>query len=105
MVDFMGLGLEIGGGGVLGAITGWAAKKVAKIIAFIIGVEVALFKFLETKGVLTVDWGALQGAAGNATNATANQAGAASGWFHSILSVLPVGAGFTAGALLGWKKG
>lgn len=105
MVDFMGLGLEVGGGAVLGAVTGWAAKKVAKIIAFIIGVEIALFKFLETKGVLTVDWDALQGAAGNATNSTANQAGQAAGWFQSILSVLPVGAGFTAGAFLGWKKG
>lgn len=101
----MGLGLEIGGGGVLGAVTGWAAKKVAKIIAFIIGLEVALFKFLETKGVLTVDWDALRGAAGNATSSGAEQAGAASGYLHSILSVLPVGAGFTAGAYLGWKKG
>jgi uncharacterized membrane protein (Fun14 family) len=123
-LDPLSLGLEVGGGGILGFLTGYAAKKVVKIVAILIGAQLALFKFLETRGVLDVHWEALYtGAAnttkaaanvtiggnktGNATgNATAEGAGAAGGGlFESFLSMLPVGGGFAAGALIGFKKG
>ena len=57
MVEFgiQQVGLELGTGAVIGGLIGFTAKKVAKIIAIIIGLELALFKFLETKGILTVD--------------------------------------------------
>lgn len=99
-------GLEAGGGAVIGAIIGFAAKKVAKLIAVLVGLELALFKFLETRGVLQVDWGAITGAA---TDATETAGGAASGqppsWLMSLFSALPVSAGFTGGFLLGFRKG
>jgi uncharacterized membrane protein (Fun14 family) len=126
-LDPLSLGLEVGGGGILGFLTGYAAKKVVKIVAILIGAQLALFKFLETRGVLEVNWDALYtgaanttraaanatmgggNASGNATNATGNAtaetAGAGGGLFESLLSVLPVGGGFTAGALIGFKKG
>jgi len=105
--------LEVGGGGVLGFLTGYTAKKVVKIVALLIGAQLALFKFLETRGVLDVNWGRLYTGAGNATDAAANatmngtsgDGGSGGGIFESILSVLPVGGGFAVGALVGFKRG
>lgn len=102
-VNFQQLGLELGTGAVIGGIIGFAAKKVAKIIAVIVGLELALFKLLESRGILQVNWSKL--------GATFLEAGetAASGqppsWLMSILSTLSVGAGFTGGFLLGFKRG
>jgi uncharacterized membrane protein (Fun14 family) len=104
-LDPQQMGLEFGGGALIGGVIGFAAKKVAKIIAIIVGLQLALFKFLETKGILEVDWGAITGAAANATNSTANGGAQAPGWIVSLLSALPVSAGFTGGFLLGFKKG
>jgi len=102
-INLQQLGLELGSGAVVGGIIGFAAKKVAKIVAIIIGLELALFKFLETRGVLEVNWGKITGAASNATDtATGTETPS---WITSILSTLPVGAGFTGGFLLGFKRG
>ena len=100
------MGLEFGGGGLIGGIIGYAAKKVAKIIAIIVGLELALFKFLETRGILQVNWSAITGAAQDtATSAGSAAAGQPPSWLLSLLSALPVSAGFTGGFLIGFKKG
>ena len=100
-IDPTTLGIEFGTGAGIGAIIGFAAKKVAKIIAIIVGLELALFKFLETKGILVVNWEAIGGAATDA----GGQAAEAPGWIVSLLSALPVTAGFTGGFLVGFRKG
>lgn len=97
------LGLEFGGGAGIGAIIGFAAKKIAKLIAVIIGLELALFKFLESRGILQVDWNRLTGGMAEATEMGAG--GAPPSWVNTILSTLSVGAGFTGGFLLGFRKG
>ena len=102
-LDPQQLGLEIGGGGVIGGITGYAAKKIAKLIAILVGLELALFKFLETRGVLEVNWSAITGVVEETANA-ANGSQPPS-WLDSILSALPVSAGFTGGFLVGFRKG
>ena len=99
------LGIELGGGALIGGIIGFAAKQVAKIIAVIIGLELALFKFLESRGVLDVDWGALQSGAQNATRDAAGAGGEGASLLTSLLSTLPVSAGFAGGFLLGFRKG
>jgi len=99
------LGLEVGGGALIGGIIGYAAKKVAKIIAVIVGLELALFKFLETRGVLDVNWEAITGAAGNATQTAGETTAEVNSYAMSLLSTLPVGAGFTGGFLIGFRKG
>ena len=55
-IDFTQLGIEAGSGAIIGGIIGFAAKKIAKVLAVIVGLELALFKFLESRGILTVDW-------------------------------------------------
>ncbi|MDY6765477.1 MAG: FUN14 domain-containing protein, partial [Halobacteria archaeon] len=67
--------------------------------------ELVLFKFLETKGVLKVDWGALASTAENATQTGAEAASTGQGYLVSLVSALPVGAGFAGGAFLGFKRG
>ncbi|MFB6141824.1 MAG: FUN14 domain-containing protein [Halorientalis sp.] len=108
MVELPGLqqvGLELGGGALIGGVIGFTAKKVAKLIAIIVGLELALFKFLETRGILEVDWGAITGAAANGSEAAAGAASQPPGWISSLLAALPVSAGFTGGFLIGFKKG
>ena len=97
------LGLELGTGAVIGGIIGFAAKKVAKLVAVIIGLELALFKFLESRGILTVDWERLSAGfveAGNTASASTPPS-----WLASILSTLSISAGFAGGFFLGFKKG
>jgi uncharacterized membrane protein (Fun14 family) len=97
------LGLELGTGAVIGGIIGFAAKKVAKLIAVIIGLELALFKFLESRRILNVDWERLT--AGMVDVGEAAASNTPPSWIMTILSTLSVGAGFTGGFLIGFKKG
>ncbi|GGN15302.1 FUN14 domain-containing protein [Halarchaeum nitratireducens] len=97
------LGLHFGSGAVIGGVTGFAAKKVAKLIAVLIGIELALFAFLESRGILVVKWDRL-----SAGLLSAGQDAASStppSWLMSILSTLSISAGFTGGFLVGFRKG
>ena len=101
-LDFQQLGVEAGSGGLIGALVGFAAKKVAKIIAVLIGIELALFKFLESREIITVDWEKLTSGLMGAGQDAAS--GAPPSWVETILSTISVSAGFTAGFYLGWRR-
>jgi len=109
MVDFglQQIGLELGSGAVIGGLIGFTAKKVAKIIAVLVGLELALFKFLESQGILAVDWDRLSAGLINASSAATDAATANQppGVVVSLLSVIPVSAGFAGGFLVGFKRG
>ncbi|WEL29442.1 putative membrane protein, Fun14 family [Haloferax volcanii] len=102
-IDPQQLGIEFGSGAVIGGIIGFAAKKIAKLIAVIVGLELAVFKFLESRGIITVDWERLTGGLVSATQDAAT--GAPPDWISTILSTLSVSAGFSGGFLVGFKKG
>jgi len=102
-IDPQQLGLEFGSGAVIGGLIGFTAKKVAKVVAIIVGLELALFKFLESREILTVDWGRLT--AGLAGTAESAASGTPPSWVMTILSTLSISAGFTGGFLLGFRKG
>ncbi|MDZ7746188.1 MAG: FUN14 domain-containing protein [Halobacteriales archaeon] len=97
------LGLELGSGAVIGGIIGFAAKKVAKLIAILVGIELALFKFLESRDIITVDWEKLSGGFMKASQNAAS--GAPPSWVNTILSTLSISAGFTGGFFVGFRKG
>jgi uncharacterized membrane protein (Fun14 family) len=102
-IDVAQLGLDLGTGGVVGGVMGFAAKKIAKIVAVIVGLQLAAFKFLESEGILQVDWGRISGGildAGGA--ATSNQP---PDFVMSVLSTLSVSGGFAAGFMAGFKLG
>lgn len=97
------LGLEFGSGAVIGGIIGFAFKKIAKVIAVLVGLELALFKFLESREIIAVDWNRLTGGFVEATETAAS--GTPPSWVDTILSTLSVSAGFTGGFYLGFRKG
>jgi uncharacterized membrane protein (Fun14 family) len=102
-INLQQLGLELGAGALIGGIIGFAAKKVAKLIAVLIGIELAIFKFLESRGIITVDWERLTAGFVQASQDAAS--GAPPSWVQTILSTLSVSAGFTGGFLLGFRRG
>jgi uncharacterized membrane protein (Fun14 family) len=104
-ISFQQIGLEAGGGAVIGGVIGFAAKKIAKLIAVLIGLELALFKFLEARGVLQVNWKKITNASANVTDTAQEGGSAGADYLDSLLSTLPVSAGFTGGFFLGFKKG
>ncbi|WP_440006270.1 FUN14 domain-containing protein [Halomicrococcus sp. SG-WS-1] len=102
-IDPQQLGLEFGSGALIGGIIGFAAKKVAKLLAIIVGLELALFKFLESRGIMSVDWEKLS--AGILKTGEAAQGGAPPSWVATLLSTLSISGGFAGGFMVGFKKG
>jgi len=102
-IDPTSLGIEFGSGAVIGGIIGFAAKKIAKLIAVLVGIELAAFKFLESRGIITVDWDRLTAGFIKASRDAAS--GAPPSWISTILSTLSVSAGFTGGFMLGFRRG
>jgi uncharacterized membrane protein (Fun14 family) len=111
--DFL---FSAGGGFLLGAVAGYAIKKVMKIAAVVIGLFVAALAYLSYRGWVDVKWVPMEDASRSALtkvseqvvhvfNNTATQfaahpsAVAASG--------LPIAAtfGFVPGLMMGFKKG
>jgi len=102
-LDPTALGLEFGGGAVIGGLIGFAAKKIAKVLAVIAGVQLMLFRYLESQGIITVDWNRLS--AGILKTQEHAQNAANTPWLQSLVSTLSIGAGFTGGFLIGFKRG
>jgi len=96
------IGLQSGGGLVLGAVLGFTAKKLVKLAIVIGGVGYVVFTYLDYKGIYSVDMGLL-----NKFSAITygEELGLIQSMLMDLLSVLPSGAGFVVGAMLGFKKG
>ncbi|SEV95497.1 FUN14 domain-containing protein [Natrinema salifodinae] len=101
-VDPTALGFEFGGGAAIGAVMGFAAKKIAKLLAVLVGVQLMLFRYLESQGIVIVDWDRLS--AGLVQTGDRAQNVADVHWLESLLSTLSIGAGFTGGFLVGFKR-
>ena len=99
-LDPQQLGLEFGSGAMVGAVIGYATKKIAKLLAVLVGLQLALFRFLESKGILQVDWSRLTNGAVETQEKVQDP-----GWVQPIISSLSIGAGFTGGFLVGFKRG
>jgi uncharacterized membrane protein (Fun14 family) len=111
--DFL---FSAGGGFLVGAVSGYAIKKVMKIAAVVIGLFVAGLAYLSYRGWVDVKWTAMEDASKNtltnaseqlshAFNNTATQfAGNPS---TLTASGLPIAAtfGFVPGLMMGFKKG
>ncbi|MFD1564669.1 FUN14 domain-containing protein [Haloarchaeobius amylolyticus] len=102
-LDPTALGLEFGGGAVIGGLIGFAAKKIAKLLAVMVGVQLMVFRYLESQGIITVDWSRLS--AGLLRTQDHAQHAANTPWIQSLVSTLSIGAGFTSGFLIGFKRG
>ena len=101
-VDPTALALEFLGGAVIGGCIGFATKRIAKLLAIIVGVQLMGFRYLESQGIIIVDWNRLSaGLFGSSTLNTTVE----SHWVTSILATLPIGVGFVSGFLIGYHRG
>jgi uncharacterized membrane protein (Fun14 family) len=58
--DVLPLVSTVGGGFVAGALTGYALKKVIKIVAVIVRLFIAALAFLEYQRIIQLDWTSIQ---------------------------------------------
>lgn len=100
-LNLTSLGIQMGGSAAIGAVIGFASKKIAKVIAVIVGLQLVLFKLLETRGFLQVNWGKFGGAAEEFMGGAGAQG---MGFIESFVSTAGIGASFAGGFLLGFKK-
>ena len=100
-LDIPGLGMQMGGSALIGGLIGFTAKKIAKVIAVIVGLELVLFKFLESRGILQVNWeelgGTFESLAGDASSQTQSLV-------ETFISTTGIGTGFAAGFFVGFKR-
>ncbi|RKD97275.1 putative membrane protein (Fun14 family) [Halopiger aswanensis] len=101
-VDPATLALEFGGGLVIGALVGFGTKRVAKVLAIVVGIQLMAFRYLESQGIVIVDYERLSaGLVGSGEQVD----GVATPWLESVLSTLTIGTGFASGFLIGFHRG
>jgi uncharacterized membrane protein (Fun14 family) len=95
---------DLGFGGVAGAVVGFTAKKVTKLVALALGLVFIVIQLLVYCDVLTVNWIAVQSGAEHVWADAHGVTLADRAWL--VLSAnLPFGAAFAAGFALGFKLG
>jgi uncharacterized membrane protein (Fun14 family) len=95
---------ELGFGGVAGAIVGYAAKKLTKLAALVLGLIFIVIQGLVYLNFVSVDWNAVQHSAEQVWKDTQGVTLADRAW-DVISANLPFGGGFVAGFALGFKLG
>jgi len=94
----------LGFGGVAGAIVGYVAKKLTKMLALLLGLTFILVQLAVYQGWVQVDWLAVQATAEHAVQSDEGRALATDGW-NILTANLPWGGGFVAGFAIGFKFG
>ena len=92
---------QLGTGGVLGFVVGYAIKKMIKIVIVVMGAFAALLIYLEYKGIINVNYDKFASLVGSASGLS----GKASQWLLPIVAHLPFAGSFAVGAALGFKMG
>lgn len=92
---------QLGLGGVGGFFVGYALKKLAKIIAILLGLGIVVLLYLSQTGYIQVNYDKLS----EATSRLLGAAGQAQAWLTPLLANLPFAGSFLLGFALGFKKG
>jgi uncharacterized membrane protein (Fun14 family) len=107
IVDNIGsIGAVIGGGFFGGLLLGYALKKVAKLIAVLVGLFLAGLAYLQYQQIASVNWNKIEGTISTIANATTN---AFNDYSIETLATtnlgIPLTAGISAGFTIGFMKG
>lgn len=94
----------LGFGGLSGAVVGYTAKKLTKMLAFLLGALFIVIQLLAYKGFIQVDWVAVQTTAEQAMQSEDGRSVARRAW-DIVSANLPWGGGFVAGFAIGFKLG
>jgi uncharacterized membrane protein (Fun14 family) len=92
---------QLGAGGILGFIVGYAIKKVSKILAVIAGLFALALLYLGYTGIISVDYTKLT----ELIEEFLKSLGGASRLLSQITANLPFAGSFAVAAVLGLKKG
>ncbi len=92
---------QLGVGGIIGLCIGFAIKKVAKLAAVVIGLFSIGLIYMESEGMVTVDWLGVE----TWGNTALAGLGEAEGALGAILANLPFAGGAIAGFAIGLKMG
>jgi uncharacterized membrane protein (Fun14 family) len=92
---------QLGAGGILGFIVGYAIKKVSKILAVIAGLFALALLYLGYTGIISVDYTKLT----ELIEELLKSLGEASQLLSQIAANLPFAGSFAVAAVLGLKKG
>jgi uncharacterized membrane protein (Fun14 family) len=84
--------------GILGFVTGYMMKKLAKLVLAFLGAYVMSLYYLQSKGVITINQDALFNLGKQATNFVMTMG-------EKIIGLLPSVGGFSVGFLVGFQKG
>ena len=95
---------QLGFGGLAGACAGYAAKKMARTAAILIGVIFILLQYLAYKNLVAINWDAVEHAARGVTESGAPHS-AWAGFWRILTHNLPFGGAFVIGFWIGFKKG
>jgi uncharacterized membrane protein (Fun14 family) len=98
---FPSLGYQLGIGAVGGFIVGYAAKKISKLVAIVVGLFLAALLYLGIQGIISINYDALW----NSLADSLGLAGSAYSWLVALVSLLPFAGSFIVGFLLGFKLG
>ncbi|WP_265111419.1 FUN14 domain-containing protein [Halosolutus halophilus] len=101
-VDPTTLSVEFLASAVIGGCIGYATKKLAKVLAIIVCVELMTVRYLESQGIVMIDWNRLSAGLVGSADVTPN---VDTHWIESAVSTLTIGAGFTSGFLIGYHRG
>ncbi|MCJ7478693.1 MAG: hypothetical protein MUP63_00755 [Candidatus Nanohaloarchaeota archaeon QJJ-7] len=94
--------MEMGSGAVLGFLSGYAAKIVTKIIAVVAGLSILFVKWMESQGIVSIDWSSV---GSGMVDIGGQAASTAPSLADKIVSTLGLGGGFAAGFYLGFRRG
>ncbi len=97
-LDMNGMLGDVGVGGVVGFITGFALKKLVKLAMALIGAYILSLFWLQQKGVITVNTDKLFNLAGSVTSQITTLG-------EKVIGLLPGTGAFVAGFYLGFHKG
>lgn len=95
---------ELGFGGVAGAIVGYTAKKLTKLLALLLGMLFIVIQGLAHLRFIAVDWGTVQHTAEHVWRDPQGVTLAERTW-EVLIANVPFGGGFIAGFALGFKIG
>lgn len=87
---------DLGFFSLLGLVVGYAIRKLIGFFALLSGIYVLSLMWLANKGILSVNWGALEGVFFSA-------AGGFFGFITGIFKKLALGASFIAGFAIGYR--
>ena len=92
---------QLGVGGVAGLCTGYALKKIGKLVAVLVGIAFLGLELLAYRGIISINYSALQEWA----SGLIGQVGEAEGVLTLIIANLPFASSFLVGLAMGLKIG